>query len=152
MLRSLFGQLLSAADYVVEAYRRPATSPERGHDVHTSPQGWQTQHHQALFATPTAKQSAGKISTLATQSIPCKWPPSAGSSRARWPVWCLSKVVSTWSSLLNAQAPWTSGNCSIPRAPAAKTTSYGAKQATGEPVSTFCAAEAPGEMPHRSRS
>jgi hypothetical protein len=60
MLRSLFGPLLSAADYVVEAYRRPATFPERGHDVQTLPQGWQTQLPQALFATPTAKQSAGK--------------------------------------------------------------------------------------------
>jgi hypothetical protein len=38
MLRSLFGPLLSAADDVVEAYRRPATSPDRGRDVQTSPQ------------------------------------------------------------------------------------------------------------------
>jgi hypothetical protein len=37
------------------------SSPESdsGYDVHTSPQGWQAQHPQALFATPTAKQSAG---------------------------------------------------------------------------------------------
>ena len=36
-------------------------------------------------------------------------------------------------------APWTSGNCSIPLAPAAKTTPYGTTTATGEQSSTFCA-------------
>jgi hypothetical protein len=37
------------------------SSPESdsGYDAQTSPQGWQAQHPQAIFASPMAKQSAG---------------------------------------------------------------------------------------------
>jgi hypothetical protein len=44
---------------------------ERGYDVQTSPQGWQSQDPQDLFATPTAKQSAGYplACTISTNSV-----------------------------------------------------------------------------------
>ena len=147
MLRSLFGPLLSAADDVVEAYRRPATSPDRGHDVQTSPQGWQATHPQALFATPTAKISAGdhlacKTSTNTVQMAPeCRGLTSTMAGMVHVP------LLGMHMDNTPSPAPWTSGSCSILLSPAAKTTPYGATPATGEPVSTFCAAEAPGENP-----
>ena len=84
MLRSLFGPLLYAADDVVEAYRRPATSPDRGHDAQASPQAGKC-NIVRLSSPPQRRNSPqAKLSTLVTQSIPCHWPPSAGSSRGRY--------------------------------------------------------------------
>jgi hypothetical protein len=64
MLSSLFGLLLHAANDVVEAYRPLVTSPDRWHDVQTSPQDWQVQHPLALFRHPNGETIRRRSSRL----------------------------------------------------------------------------------------
>jgi hypothetical protein len=92
---------------------RPWSDLDRRHDTQTSPQGWQAQHPQALVATPWVKQTASKTlnacnTTNTVQMAICNTTntvqmaiSSAGSSRARWPVWCLPQAVCTWTRLLH---------------------------------------------------
>jgi hypothetical protein len=64
------------------------------------------------------------ISPAKFQPIPCKWPPSAGGSRAESTMAGMVHVplLGMHMDKTPSKAPWTSGSCSILLSPAAKTT------------------------------
>jgi hypothetical protein len=98
--------------------------------------------HTSLFATPTAKQSAGNHlacnisanSVLKAPVDPVRVTPHTMVGKH------MVKTLSTASS--------PGGTCSAPLIPTVTTTPIGATPATGKPVSNFCVANTPGAIPH----
>ena len=122
LLRSMFDFAQQSAGNLWQLRERASmhqdsvSSPESDskYDVQTSPQGWQTQLPQALFATPMAKQSAGdhlacKISTNTVQmASECRGLTSTMAGMVHVP------LLGMHMDKTPSQAPWTSGPSRLP--------------------------------------
>jgi hypothetical protein len=121
-------------------HRTPETT-DHGQGAQTLPQGWQAQNPQALFATPTAKQSVGYhlACTISTNTV-LKAPVDQVQVTP-----CTIVCKHMAQTLSTASSP--GGNCSTPFVLTVTTTPIGSTPATGK-TSTFCVANTPGAIPH----
>jgi hypothetical protein len=122
-----FMQELNAMGGLLLLTRTPdvlVCSPAQG--AQTSPKDGTLPSPQALFATPTAKESAVEPSIACNSTI---------DNSADAPLACKTAFT-------------PGGTCSTPHVPTVMTTPNGATPATGEPVSTFCMTNPPGAIPH----
>ncbi len=107
-----------------------------GYEVQTSPQGWQAQHPQALFATPTAKQNSGDPLAYTINSVrtaPVDSVRDLKSTVVGKPMALTTSYVQTLETVFTP-----GGTCSTLHVPTVMTTPNGETPATGESVSTFC--------------